>query len=155
MLRAEWRPDVEYSLELDSAAFIDMAWNINCVNENTIGNHLKAWLAQQFGDIVAAKLYPAMRQFYHLCGIRRPEFMGWSQVELDKKKYPRGLSPMQNTQFAADQFGNELERYINDYEDIKAIVDAAEPLIRPELKDAYFAAIKYPVYCAAAMATTP
>lgn len=137
----------------DLSLFLDMAWNINCVNENTIGNHLKAWLAQQFGDIVAAKLYPAMRQFYHLCGIRRPEFMGWSQVELDKKKYPRGLSPMQNTQFAADQFGNELERYINDYEEIKTIVAEAEKLIRPELKDAYFAAIKYPVYGAAAMAT--
>ena len=137
----------------DLSLFLDMAWNINSVSSNTIGNHLKAWLTQQFGSIAAERLYPAMRQFYHLCGIRRPEFMGWSQVELDKKKYNRGLSPMQDTDFSADQFGNELERYINDYEDIKQTIDEAEKLIRPELKDAFFAAIKYPVYCAAAMAT--
>lgn len=137
----------------DLSLFLDMAWNINSVNEKTIGNHLKAWLAQQYGDIVAEKLYPAMRKFYHLCGIRRPEFMGWSQVELDKSKYNRGLSPMQDTEFSADQFGNELERYINDYEDIKNTIDEAEKIIRPELKDAFFAAIKYPVYSAAAMAT--
>ena len=74
-------------------------------------------------------------------------------MELDKKKYNRGLSPMSDTEFAADEFGNELERYLNSYEDIKAQVAEAEKLIRPELADAFFAAIKYPVFSAAAMAT--
>ena len=133
--------------------FLDMAWNINCVSPSTVGNHLHAWLAQQFGQAAASKLLPAMKSFYRLCGIRRPEFMGWSQVELDKKKYNRGLSPMSDTEFAADEFGNELERYLNSYEDIKAQVAEAEKLIRPELADAFFAAIKYPVFSAAAMAT--
>ena len=133
--------------------FLDMAWNINSVSPSTVGNHLHAWLTQQFGQAAAGKLLPAMKSFYRLCGIRRPEFMGWSQVELDKKKYNRGLSPMSDTEFAADEFGNELERYLNSYEDIKAQVAEAEKLIRPELADAFFAAIKYPVFSAAAMAT--
>lgn len=136
----------------DLSLFLDMAWNINSVNENTVGAHLRAWLAQQFGDSVADKLYPAMREFYRLCGIRRPEFMGWSQVELDKKKYQRGLSPMQDTEFAADEFGNELERYLVDYKKIRKTVEEAEKILRPELKDAFFATVKYPVFCASAMA---
>lgn len=93
-----------------------------------------------------------MREFYRLCGIRRPEFMGWSQVELDKKKYQRGLSPMQDTEFAADEFGNELERYLVDYKKIRKTVEEAEKILHPELKDAFFAAVKYPVFCASAMA---
>lgn len=136
----------------DLSLFLDMAWNINSVSEKTVGAHLKAWLAQQFGTLVAEKVYPAMRSFYRLCGIRRPEFMGWSQVELDKKKYARGLSPMQDTEFAADEFGNELERYLNDYNEVRTLVEEAETMVRPELADAFFAAVKYPVFAASAMA---
>ena len=40
----------------------------------------------------------------------------------------------------ADEFGNELERYLNDYEAVKHKIAAAEQMIRPELKDAFFAA---------------
>lgn len=136
----------------DLSLFMDMAWSIDSVKNNTIGSHLNAWLTQQFGRQVADILYPAMRQFYHLCGIRRPEFLGWTQVELDKKKYYRGLSPVQDTEFATDQFGNELQHYLNDYKRIKQTVLEAETLLRPELSDAFFAVVKYPVFCAAAMA---
>jgi hypothetical protein len=78
--------------------------------------------------------------------------MGWSQVDLDKRTYDRGFSPVSNTEFDALAFGNELERYLADFQRIKKMVDNAEKNIRPELKDAFFAAIKYPVYGAAAMA---
>ena len=76
-----------YDLEL----FLDMAWDINSVKANTIERHYQAWLCRQFGDVAGRTLFPAMKEFYHLCGERRPEFMGWTQVELDKKKYFRGL----------------------------------------------------------------
>lgn len=137
-----------YDLEL----FLDMAWNINCVNAQTVGDHYQAWLCRQFGDEVGQRLYPAMREFYRLCGERRPEFMGWTQVELDKKKYPRGLSPVTGSEFSDTAFGNERERYLERYAIIASRVKDIESLVRPELKDAYFAAIKYPVLAAAAHA---
>lgn len=93
-----------------------------------------------------------MKEFYRLCGQRRPEFMGWSQVELDKKLYQRGLSPVIDTEFSLTEFGNELDRYLYRYNTVCNAVAEAEKLIRPELKDAYFAAIKYPVFAAAAQA---
>ena len=46
-----------------------------------------------------------------------------------------------------------MDRYMADYEAIKKQVDEISKLIRPELQDAYYAAIKYPIFGAAAMAT--
>ena len=137
-----------YDLEL----FLDMAWNIDCVSSSTLNDHYLAWLCRQFGTEAGKKLFPAMHEFYRLCGERRPEFMGWSQVELDKKTYARGLSPVVNTEFSTTAFGGELDRYLERYADVRRTVSDAERLIRPELRDAYFAAVKYPVYAADAHA---
>ncbi len=133
--------------------FMDMAWDINSVTPATLPAHLHGWLREQFGEAAAGELTAVMTEFYRLCGIRRPEFMGWSQVELDRQRYPHGWSPVQDTEFAADEFGNELERYLNDFEALRTRMEAAGRLVRPELADAFFAAVKYPVCCAAAMAT--
>ena len=126
---------------------MDMAWNINSVTPTTLRKHLHSWLAQQFGMPTADRIAPAMERFYKLCGIRKPEFMGWTQTELDKKKYPRGNSLPSDTEFSETEFGGELERYLEDYDSICAVVNA-------ERRDdpAYFAHVIYPVNCAAAMA---
>ncbi len=138
-----------YDLEL----FLDMAWNIENVTPSTLEQHLQNWLSLQFGQEAGVKLLPVMKEYFRLCGIRRPEFMGWSQVELDKKKYNKGWSPVQDTEFSFVEFGGEMDRYMADYEALKKQVDEIAKLIRPELQDAYYAAIKYPIFGAAAMAT--
>lgn len=132
-----------YDLEL----FLDMAWNINCVSGSTLNNHLKAWLCRQFGQEAGQKLFPAMHGFYRLCGERKPEFMGWTQVELDKKKYHRGLSTVDSVGFTAIKAGARMSAF----KCIKEIVKESRPSIRAELSDAFFAAIEYPIYAAAAM----
>ncbi len=137
-----------YDLEL----FLDMAWNIDCVKANTLENHYQSWLCRQFGNEAGKTLFPVMREFYHLCGERRPEFMGWTQVELDKAKYPHGLSPVTGSELSTSAFGNERERYLETYAVLASKVKDAASLIRPELKDAYFAAIEYPVLAAEAHA---
>ena len=137
-----------YDLEF----FLDMAWNIDAIHPNTINNHLQNWLCTQFGEEVGQKLFPAMKEFYRLCGIRKPEFMGWTQVELaDRKAYPRGRSQVVDTEFT-NEFGNETNRYLNAYAAVVKTVDEVKSSIRPELRDAYFAAIEYPVKGARAMA---
>ncbi len=93
-----------YDLEL----FLDMAWDIDCVAPNTLENHLGQWLCRDYGEAAGKALLPAMKEFYRLCGIRKPEFMGWNQVELDKRKYWRGWSQVANTEFSEREFGNEL-----------------------------------------------
>ncbi len=113
--------------------FMDMAWNINRVGESNIQSHYGEWLAAMFGEHAGARLLPVMTEYYHLVGIRKPEQM--------------------NVEFAADAFGNELERYIDNYKDVASALKPVEKLIPEHLQDAYFATIKYPVYAAWAMAT--
>ena len=94
--------------------------------------------------------------------------MGWSQTELDKKVYHKGWSPVIDTEFSMTEFPSlqqtqgkhygsghalsEMDRYIADY---AAIVKKAEEIsktIRPELQDAYYAVVLYPVKAASANA---
>ena len=137
-----------YDLEF----FLDMAWDINSIQPQTINQHLANWLCTQFGDEVGKAIFPAMESFYRLCNIRKPEFMGWSQVELDKKVYPRGRSQVIDTEFSETEFGNELNRYLIEFAECAQWVDRFAENVRPELRDAYFAHIQYPVKAAAAMA---
>ena len=133
-----------YDLEL----FLDMAWNIDCVNGETINDHYKAWLCQQFGKEAGERLFPVMHEFYRLCGIRRPEFMGWNQVEVDKKLYDRGLSQVRNSDWTEEERDDFEACFIN----LSHQVEEIGKTLRPELNEAYFAAIKYPVQAAAAHA---
>lgn len=132
-----------YDLEF----FLDMAWDINSIQPQTIEQHLERWLCTQFGDKVGKAVFPAMKEFYRLCGIRKPEFMGWTQVELDKKKYPGGKSHVTEVPLTAQ----EATIRMADFERIKLVVEESRSLVRQELQEAFFAAIEYPVYATAAM----
>lgn len=137
-----------YDLEF----FLDLAWDFKSVTPSTINKHRENWLTREFGEKAAKKLIPAMQEFSRLCGIRRPEFMGWSRVEEDKQKYPKGWTPVINSEFSITEFGGELDRYLTDYENIRKLVAEAEKDIDPTRKDAFFISVKYPVYGASAMA---
>ena len=132
-----------YDLEL----FLDLAWNIDCVSYSTLNDHLRAWLCRQFGEESGQRIFPAMHEFYRLCGERRPEFMGWTQVELDKRKYERGLSPVAQVPLSAEEASTRLAAF----QRIEAIERESRMMVRPELRDAWFAAIRYPLSASAAM----
>ena len=131
-----------YDLEL----FLDMAWNIDGVSGETLNEHYQAWLCREFGDIVGKRLFPMMHEFYQLCGIRRPEFMGWNQVEVDKKLYDRGLSQVRNSDWTQEQ----CDWFEGRFAALSYGVEEIGKSVRPDLADAYFAAIMYPVQAAAA-----
>lgn len=137
-----------YDLEL----FLDMAWNINSVDASSLRSHYKSWLERSFGKEAVELIFPVMHDFYRLCGQRKPEFMGWSQVEKDRNLYERRLSPVRSTEFNPNEFGDELNRYISEFDRASYVVDYATKFIDPSLYDAYFAAVIYPVCASAAHA---
>lgn len=137
-----------YDLEL----FMDMAWNIDSVDASTLRGHYKTWLTRQFGERAAELIFPVMHDFFRLCGERRPEFMGWSQTEKDRNLYERRLTPVRNTDFNPKEFGNELLRYVEEFDRASYVVDYATQYVDPSLYDAYFAAVIYPVCASAAHA---
>ncbi len=128
--RHEWMAMVDnprtvaYQLSL----FMDMAWNIDYVNAGNITSHLYAWLAQQFGSQAAQRLQPVITYYYHQVGIRSPEQM---DVEL-----------------MADAFGNELERYLANGENLVKALPSIAPLVPDERRNAFFAWVEYPVKAA-------
>jgi len=136
--------------------FLDMAWDINSITGNTVNTHLHNWLKTTFGSKISTDLSRVMQQYYHLAGQRKPEHMGWNQVE-DwelRKINPQnrnGLQPVKDSQLSSTAFGDEMQRRIDQYQ---AIADASSRFagdISPQLRDAYFQLIQYPVTAAAAI----
>ncbi len=138
-----------YDLEL----FLDMAWNIRSVGPQSVNAHLEKWLCREFGEQAGDLLAPTMSEYYRLASMRRPEFMGWSQVELpDRERHPDGLSAASDTEFSFNVFGDEAQRYIDDLRKVSDHVLEAKKLVPPRSLDAYFAAVEYPVNATRAMA---
>jgi hypothetical protein len=152
--RQEWIANVHdiKTASYDMELFLDMAWNEQCVSANSIEAHLLGWLCREFGAEAGKRLLPVMREYYRLCDIRKPEFMGWSQVELDRNVYPRGRSDVRDTEFSPTAFGGELQRYLADFQRISDEVQAIRQTIAPQKRDAYFSHIEYRVRAASAMA---
>ena len=136
-----------YDLEL----FLDMAWDINSVTPSTVFRHQLQWLCREFGQSAGSRLFPVMQEFYRLTAIRKPEFMGWTQVELDKKKYHRGWSEVTDTKFSLTAFGGELDRYLTAWRRLTRAVENVEQSLPDDRLAPFFSHIKYPVLAAAAM----
>ena len=132
-----------YDLEF----FLDMAWDINAIQPETIQQHFENWLCTQFGSEVGKAIAPAMHEWFRLNATRRPEFMGWTQVELDKNKYPGGKSVPSKTEFTQKEAYERMEAFAH----IEATVETYRPLVMEGRQDAYFAHVLYPVHAAAAM----
>lgn len=131
-----------YNLEL----FLDMAWNINALSPSTLNRHLEQWLCREFGKEAGKRLVPVMQTYYKLVGIRRPEFMGWTVLS-GKTPYGRDNLPVKNTEFNS----NEIDYYLNCWQQAREQLMEAEKLIPERLKDAFFSHVKYQVLAAAAM----
>ncbi|MCR5842269.1 MAG: glycosyl hydrolase 115 family protein [Bacteroidales bacterium] len=138
-----------YDLEF----FLDLAWDVNMVQPETIQAHLEHWLTREYGQAAAHRAAPALQEFYRLCAMRRPEFMGWSQVELpDREHYPLGLSQVRDTEFSFSGFQNEAQRYIDRFRAVRQKLHLAESFVPERQRDAWFAAVTYPVGAAESMA---
>ena len=136
-----------YDLEL----FLDLAWDVDCVGPGTINDHLKSWLCREYGVPAGEALAAPMAEFYRLCAVRKPEFMGWSQVELDKVRYPKGFSNVVDTEFSFSEFGDEAQRHIDSFRAVRKAVEDARGVVPERSRDAYFAAVEYPVCATASM----
>jgi hypothetical protein len=73
--------------------------------------------------------------------------MGWTQVELDKRKVPGRKSQVADIGLTRREAAERLEAF----ERLKAVVNECRLMVRQELSDAYEAHIAYPIYAAAAM----
>jgi len=129
--------------------FLDFAWDIESVNDKNILQHLKQWAGREFGTENAAEIAAVMDKYYHLATERKPEFMGWTQVELDKNKFHRGLSPIIDSEYNPWMFGDEIHQRLTAYREISQAADKLKRTIPEYRQDAFFQLIEYPVKASA------
>ncbi len=132
--------------------FLDMAWNINAVDQTNVGSHLNGWLADNFGKRAANALMKPLAQYFRLTDIRRPEMMDFTLQKTPSKHNLNGDGGIATTDFNAEEFGNELDRYLNRYNEAAGKVSAIRRMVAAKDSDRYFTMIEYPVRASALMA---
>lgn len=122
--------------ELQLSMMADLAWNKEALK---IGNkkYLQNWLSKLFGDTNSMRIMPLMEEYYRLTNIRQPAYMAM---------------PYGDTEFHSGEFGNELERYLYQFDQLKTKAESIERSLPAEQKDGFFEIVKYPIFSAALIA---
>jgi hypothetical protein len=123
--------------------FLDAAFDARQLDRDP-QRHLDAWSAAQFGPDVGAGVARILRGYYDLAWERRPEFMGFGQVE--------PITPNRRTAYMASG-GEEGARRLERYTALAAAADALAQRVPFELRDAYAELVAYPVHAAAGLNT--
>lgn len=131
----------EYLTEL----FLDMAWDINAIENNIDGldKHLYTWLQREFGEPNTNELLTVMNEYYRLAYIRKPEFMGNTREEEKDPKYKIVTDLPWSAKY--------IKQRVAQYTVISDKVISLSETIPPHKRDAWFQLVEYPVRCAAEM----
>ncbi len=108
-----------------------LAWNIDSFTCDNVDEYLEAWSWQQFGPEYKHDIADILAQYYRLSQTRKPEHMASG-----------GLG------FTMTDFGDEIERRIEQYKDITDRAANIYTNIPARCKDAYYQLVLYPVRCA-------
>jgi len=121
--------------------FLDLAFDARLF-QRAPRDHLAAWLGNQFGSETAAEMTDLMMEYYALAFERKPEFMGWGQVE--------PVTPNQRSAYVQSD-GEEAQRRLAAYRALQARAEALAARIPADRRDAYFELVLYPVRGAAGL----
>ena len=121
---------------LQLAMMSDLAWNPYALKAG-IRNYLQSWLNNLFGSVVGKKIQPLMEEYYRLTSIRQPAYMAM---------------PYGDTEFHSGEFGNELERFLYNYDLLKTKTVNIEKTLPADQRDGFFEIVKYPIFSAALIA---
>jgi hypothetical protein len=119
--------------------FLDSAFDARGLDADPV-QHLAAWSRTQFGPELGADIARILRDYYDLAWERRPEFMGFGQVE--------PITPNRRTDYMAAG-GEEGARRLERYTALVARAETLAPRVPADLRDAYFELVLYPVRGAA------
>lgn len=133
----------EYHTEL----FLDMAWNVDAVAPETVGEHQRRWLEREFGPEAAPRAAALMRGHYRLAAERKPEHMGWSRIQQPGVR--GGITPVADTGYGS--FSAGVFDRVEAYERLQAEARRLGERLPADRRDAWFELVQYPVEGAALM----
>ena len=117
--------------ELDIEYFLKLAWDPHSWNGTNTYDLLENQIARDFGNEAASELTSIMSEYYRLNFQRKPEHVGFPT----------------NSVFSADDAARRLAAWRK----LAERVNAAGKTLPPEMHDAFFELVAYPVKAAAAM----
>jgi len=121
--------------------FLDAAFDASVLRQDP-ARHLAAWAGRQFGADHGAEIAQIKLEYYRLAWERRPEFMGWSQTEPTRQ--------VRATDYIRTG-GEEAERRLAAYRALVRRAEALQDRLAPQLQDAYFQLVLYPVRSSASL----
>ena len=122
--------------EIGTSHFLEMAWDIDRWRGKTQKQFLSDWTARNLGPDLAAKTADLLDRYYRLNFERRPEHLEWQP-----KAESRHLSS-----YTPEEVNARLKAF-------RVLVDetrAASQQVPPELRDAWFELVEFPIRVSAA-----
>lgn len=119
--------------------FLDLAFDARTLDQ-TPQQHLTTWMTQSFGAEQAPEIAAIMARYYDLAFERKPEFMGWDQVE--------PITPTSTSAYVQSD-GEEAQARLKAYADLVARAERVAAVLPADRQAAYFELVLYPVRAAA------
>jgi hypothetical protein len=120
--------------------FLQMAWDVNRWNLNTLPDYLSSFAAQQFGPAHAREIAGILAEYYRLGYQRKPEHTQWSATG----------QPLRPSEFSYEDGSNEGLERLEHYNELESHAREVEASIPQADKDAYYELVEYPVVGSAA-----
>ncbi|MGB8193461.1 MAG: glycosyl hydrolase 115 family protein [Chitinophagaceae bacterium] len=125
---------LEYNIE----QFLDMAFETTpFLNDRYVKSHLTNWAGNIFGKAHAQEIESVLWRYFQLAFQRKPEFMGWSQMEPTTKT--------SSTKFNHFFYGDEAQKRIDAYEALEKEVSTLKNKMSAARQDAFYQLVYYPV----------
>lgn len=115
---------------------MDLAWNFPANNPETAMDRMKNWFNSYLGSELGDETYKIMLEYYQLAFERKPEFMGWDQLE--------PATPVINTEYSYHNYG-ELSRRMERFNVLEKKIQEIYAKVPAESKASFYQLVYYQV----------
>jgi hypothetical protein len=126
--------------EYGMSFFLDLAWNIDIVNNSSVSSHLSKWLASAFGNQYAEELTDIMKKYYALSFERKAEYMGWGE----EFSFHNHREQWEDTEYSFANY-REAEKRLEKFQALSDHAASIYKLMPDSYKPAFFQIVYYPV----------
>jgi len=127
--------------EIGMEFFLQMAWDPQRRQPETLRNFLAEWAARDIDPRFAPQIAAIMEEYFRLGFARRPEHL---------VQYRSGM-PLQYSWFSHQHYNDEAQQRLDRYARIAQCAERIYGQLPRERRDAFFQLVLYPVQCAALM----
>ncbi len=122
-------------IEYLSQYFLDLAFDARLL-EQSPREHLRRFMAEQFGEAEAGEIADVMMRFYDLAWPRKPEFMGFGQTEW--------VTPNRPSDYVQSD-GEEAQARLAAYRALMDQASAIQARMPKDRQDAFYELVLYPI----------